>query len=57
MTLLEIAHDKRLTETAAMNALQEFGVISDRAVWMRDIHPDDLERAKEWLRKYQPESQ
>lgn len=36
------------SEAQALNALQDFGVISDNAVWWTDV--GDTEKAIEWLR-------
>lgn len=37
------------SEIAAMNALQERGLVSDNAVWLDDCALSDLERAAEVL--------
>lgn len=40
-----------LTETEAMNALQDSGIISDNCVWLPDIADADIQNAAEWLRR------
>lgn len=41
------------TELAAMNALQDYGIISDNAVWWDDV--GNQEEARKWLRAHQDE--
>ena len=48
-TIYETMHNLNLTETEALNILQDNGRISDNAITMRDVPQDDLNKAAEWL--------
>jgi hypothetical protein len=42
----------RLTPDAAMNLLQENGVVSDNCVTLEDVATKDQERAAQWLYRW-----
>lgn len=41
-----------LSEIDAMNLLQDHGVVSDRAVWLSNVHDEDQPKARKWLQDW-----
>lgn len=42
---------KRISPVEAMNRLQDFGIVSDNAVWPADVADVDCERAIKFLQE------
>jgi len=53
-TLLRAIASIRLDEIAAMNLLQDAGIVSDECVAIEDVANEDLERAIEFILKTPP---
>lgn len=51
--ILHAAQLKGMTETQAMNLLQDQGIISDLCVWVADIPKEDAIRAEEFILKHE----
>lgn len=49
MTLLTKLHSLNLSEVAGMNLLQDFGIVSDNAVYVADVCESDQVRAIEFF--------
>ena len=54
-TLTRYLRDYGIDECAAMNALQNHGIVSDECVTADDVAPTDQSRAIAWLKKHKNE--
>ena len=53
---LWLASQSKWTDRKAMNALTDNGIVSDNAVWARDVEETDCPAAVAWLEKNQAQS-